>query len=77
MSEILKECSNQGIKLDEEVLKKAFVKFKKQGSMDYFIHKNALGFLKEQLDLYLFEYLFKEMTEFDDKRLNGINTLRK
>ncbi len=76
MSEILKECSNQGVELDEEILKKAFVKFKKQGSMDYFIHKNALGFLKEQLDLYLFEYLFKEMTEFDDKRLNGINTIK-
>ncbi|WP_240445411.1 site-specific DNA-methyltransferase [Helicobacter pylori] len=76
MSEILKECSNQGVEIDEEVLKKAFVKFKKQGSMDYFIHKNALGFLKEQLDLYLFEYLFKEMTEFDDKRLNGINTIK-
>ncbi len=76
ISEILKECSNQGVKLDEEVLKKAFGKFKKQGSMDYFIHKNALGFLKEQLDLYLFEYLFKEMTEFDDKRLNEINTIK-
>ncbi|GAA7894262.1 site-specific DNA-methyltransferase [Helicobacter pylori] len=76
ISEILKECSNQGVELDEEVLKKAFVKFKKQGSMDYFIHKNALGFLKEQLDLYLFEYLFKEMTEFDDKRLNEINIIK-
>ncbi|GAA9637315.1 adenine-specific DNA methyltransferase [Helicobacter pylori] len=76
ISEILKECSNHGIKLDEEVLKKAFVKFKKQGSMDYFIHKNALGFLKEQLDLYLFEYLFKEMTAFDDKRLNEINAIK-
>ncbi|GAA9367015.1 hypothetical protein HpHA257_10050 [Helicobacter pylori] len=76
ISEILKECSNQGVKLDEEVLKKAFGKFKKQGSMDYFIHKNALGFLKEQLDLYLFEYLFKEMTAFDDKRLNEINTIK-
>lgn len=75
-NEILKECSNQGVKLDEEVLKKAFVKFKKQGSMDYFIHKNALGFLKEQLDLYLFEYLFKEMTAFDAKRLNEINTIK-
>ncbi|MGL2630110.1 DNA methyltransferase [Helicobacter pylori] len=75
-NEILKRCSNQGVKLDEEVLKKAFVKFKKQGSMDYFIHKNAQGFLKEQLDLYLFEYLFKEMTAFDDKRLNEINTIK-
>ncbi len=76
MSEIIKECSNQGIEIDEEVFKKAFAKFKKQGSMDYFIHKNALGFLKEQLDLYLFEYLFKEMTAFDDKRLNEINTIK-
>ncbi len=76
MSEILKGCFNQGVKLDEEILKKAFVKFKKQGSMDYFIHKNALGFLKEQLDLYLFEYLFKEMTAFDAKRLNEINTIK-
>ncbi|MGL2624067.1 site-specific DNA-methyltransferase [Helicobacter pylori] len=76
ISEILKGCFNQGVKLDEEVLKKAFGKFKKQGSMDYFIHKNALGFLKEQLDLYLFEYLFKEMTAFDDKRLNEINTIK-
>ncbi|GAA7641044.1 hypothetical protein MMM5_12640 [Helicobacter pylori] len=74
--EILKECSNQGVKLDEEILKKAFAKFKKQGSMDYFIHKNALGFLTEQLDLYLFEYLFKEMTAFDAKRLNEINTIK-
>ncbi|MFP6351286.1 DNA methyltransferase [Helicobacter pylori] len=75
-SEILKDCFNQGVKLDEEILKKAFGKFKKQGSMDYFIHKNALGFLKEQLDLYLFEYLFKEMTAFDAKRLNEINTIK-
>ncbi|MCQ2767225.1 site-specific DNA-methyltransferase [Helicobacter pylori] len=75
-NEILKKCFNQGVKLDEEILKKAFMKFKKQGSMDYFIHKNALGFLKEQLDLYLFEYLFKEMTAFDAKRLNEINTIK-
>ncbi|PDW63436.1 DNA methylase [Helicobacter pylori] len=75
-NEILKKCSNQGVKLDEEILKKALVKFKKQGSMDYFIHKNAQGFLKEQLDLYLFEYLFKEMTAFDAKRLNEINTIK-
>ncbi len=76
VNEILKGCFNQGVKLDEEILKKAFGKFKKQGSMDYFIHKNALGFLKEQLDLYLFEYLFKEMTAFDLKRLNEINIIK-
>ncbi|WP_033738298.1 DNA methyltransferase [Helicobacter pylori] len=76
ISEILKECSNQGIKLDEEVLKKALVKFKKQGELDFFIHKNALGFLKEQLDLYLFEYLFKEISVFTKERLDGINIIK-
>ncbi len=76
MSEILKECSNQGIKLDEEVLKKALVKFKRQGELDFFIHKNALGFLKEQLDLYLFEYLFKEISVFTKERLDEINTIK-
>ncbi len=76
ISEILKECSNQGIKLDEEVFKKALVKFKKQGELDFFIHKNALGFLKEQLDLYLFEYLFKEISVFTKERLDGINIIK-
>ncbi|WQU98185.1 site-specific DNA-methyltransferase [Helicobacter pylori] len=76
ISEILKGCFNQGVKLDEEILKKAFAKFKKQGSMDYFIHKNALGFLKEQLDLYLFEYLFKEISVFTKERLDEINTIK-
>ncbi len=76
ISEILKECSNQGIKLDEEVLKKALVKFKRQGELDFFIHKNALGFLKEQLDLYLFEYLFKEISVFTKERLDEINTIK-
>ncbi len=76
ISEILKECSNQGVKLNEEVLKKALVKFKKQGELDFFIHKNALGFLKEQLDLYLFEYLFKEISVFTKERLDEINTIK-
>uniref|UniRef100_UPI0013CE05FF DNA methyltransferase n=1 Tax=Helicobacter pylori TaxID=210 RepID=UPI0013CE05FF len=75
-NEILKRCSNQGIKLDEEILKKALVKFKKQGELDFFIHKNALGFLKEQLDLYLFEYLFKEISVFTKERLDEINIIK-
>ncbi|WQV00966.1 site-specific DNA-methyltransferase [Helicobacter pylori] len=75
-NEILKKCFNQGVKLDEEVLKKALVKFKRQGELDFFIHKNALGFLKEQLDLYLFEYLFKEISVFTKERLDEINTIK-
>ncbi|GAA9300236.1 hypothetical protein TH0249_12280 [Helicobacter pylori] len=37
MNEILKECSSQGIKIDEEILKKAFAKFKKQGNKAWYL----------------------------------------
>ncbi|STQ85465.1 site-specific DNA-methyltransferase [Helicobacter muridarum] len=54
---ILKECK---IKIDEEELKKIFRSYKKQSEVDFFIHKNARGFLREQFDLWMFNYLYKQ-----------------
>lgn len=48
------------IKLNEEELKKIFRSYKKQSEIDFFIHKNATAFLKEQFDLWMFGYLYKE-----------------
>nr|WP_104747944.1 DNA methyltransferase [Helicobacter cetorum] len=76
IQEILKECKKQGVQISEENLKKAFASFNKQTQMDFFIHKNAYNFLKEQLDLYLFEYLFKEISDFKEERLKEINTIK-
>lgn len=46
--------------LDE--LKKLFRAYKKQNEIDFFIHKDALGFLKEQFDLWMFSYLYKDLS---------------
>ncbi|MBD5165365.1 MAG: site-specific DNA-methyltransferase [Helicobacter sp.] len=48
------------IKINEEELKKIFRSYKKQSEIDFFIHKNATTFLKEQFDLWMFGYLYKE-----------------
>ncbi|WP_334096239.1 site-specific DNA-methyltransferase, partial [Helicobacter typhlonius] len=37
-----------------------FRSYKKQSEIDFFIHKNATAFLKEQFDLWMFGYLYKE-----------------
>ena len=41
-------------------MKKIFRSYKKQSEIDFFIHKNATAFLKEQFDLWMFGYLYKE-----------------
>lgn len=56
-NEILKDSK---IKINEEELKKIFRSYKKQAEIDFFIHKNAREFLKEQFDLWMFGYLYKE-----------------
>lgn len=56
-NEILKDFK---IKINEEELKKIFRSYKKQAEIDFFIHKNATTFLKEQFDLWMFGYLYKE-----------------
>lgn len=56
-NEILKSSK---VKINEEELKKIFRSYKKQSEIDFFIHKNATAFLKEQFDLWMFGYLYKE-----------------
>ncbi|TLD98345.1 site-specific DNA-methyltransferase, partial [Helicobacter muridarum] len=56
-NEILKDSR---MKINEEELKKIFRSYKKQAEIDFFIHKNATAFLKEQFDLWIFNYLYKQ-----------------
>nr|WP_299383800.1 site-specific DNA-methyltransferase [Helicobacter sp. UBA3407] len=62
--EFLKDLKQNTIlkdsKINEEELKKIFRSYKKQAEIDFFIHKNATAFLKEQFDLWMFSYLYKE-----------------
>ncbi len=56
----------------------AIATYKKQQEVDFFIHKDARAFLKEQFDLYLYNYLFKENKEniWDKNRIEVIQNIK-
>jgi adenine specific DNA methylase Mod len=72
IDEILKKLKKKEIKITEDILEKAFKRFEQQAEVDYFIHKNARAFLKEQLKLYIYNYLFKERQDWPKERLDQI-----
>ncbi|MEM1782776.1 MAG: site-specific DNA-methyltransferase, partial [Nanopusillaceae archaeon] len=73
---IIKELKTKGIKIDEEILEKAFKIFEKQSEVDYFINKNARQFLKEQFDLWLYQYIYSDETDFSEKRIKQLKILK-
>jgi adenine specific DNA methylase Mod len=76
IEEILKVLKKKDIKLNEEILEKAFKRFEQQSEVDYFIHKNAKEFLSEQLKLYICNYLFKETQNWTPERIDQINKFK-
>jgi adenine specific DNA methylase Mod len=75
-NEIVKKLKEKGINLAEEVLEKAFRIFEKQSEVDYFINKNAKQFLKEQFDLWLYQYVYTDETQFTEKRIKQLKVLK-
>lgn len=66
--------------LRENTFKKAQQLYKKQNEVDYFIHKDAEGFLKEQLDMFLYQYLFGDShigNEWTQTRIDTIQKLKR
>jgi adenine-specific DNA-methyltransferase len=76
IDEIVKAVKDKGMSLDEETLEKAFAVFQKQSEVDYFINKNAKAFLQEQFDLWMYQYVFKGESEFDEKRLKQLQAIK-
>ncbi|EAL3938713.1 site-specific DNA-methyltransferase [Campylobacter lari] len=72
----LKTLKNAQINIKEEELKKLFKTYKKQNEVDFFIHKNAKEFLKEQFDLWLFSYVNDSITEWTKEKIDEINALK-
>lgn len=61
-------------------IKKAQSLYKKQNEVDYFIHKDAEGFLKEQFDMFLYQYLFGDRhleNEWTESRIVNIQKLKR
>jgi len=62
---------------DENELLEAIRKYQKQSDIDYFIHKNAKRFLEEQLDLYMYNAIGRDMiTEFNAELVNRYRHIR-
>lgn len=74
--QIIKELKKQGIKITTDILERAFKVFERQSEVDYFINKNAEEFLKEQFDLWLYQYVFKEKSEWTEKRIKELQILK-
>jgi len=60
----------------EDLLERAFRLFERQSVVDYFINKNARAFLREQLDLWLYQYMFSGQTEFSQTRVRQLQVIK-
>lgn len=70
----LKKDADFQISNDE--LRDIFSTFRKQNEVDFFINKDPEGFLKEQFDLWMKEYLIDEETMFNEERLRKLKFIR-
>jgi len=75
-AEIIKELKNHGIDLKDDQLDELFKIFGKQNEIDFFINKDANRFLKEQFDLWIKNYLFDDESDYSEKRLRQLKTLK-
>lgn len=68
----------KGYNISIENIKKAMRVYRKQNEVDYFIHKNAEAFLKEQFNIYLYNYIFDDMDSiWSEERINEIKKVKK
>lgn len=57
VKDLVAELRSHGLSLTEEVLEQAIRQFEKQSQVDFFICKDAKSFLREQFDLWMWQYL--------------------
>ena len=78
LEDILKQArqAQPSVRLSEEPLQKACRVFRRQAEADFFVHKDARGFLKEQWDLWMYQYLFGEETIFQEKRIQQLQAIQ-
>lgn len=76
IDEILKFAKNVNFEVSENELESAIKVFSKQSSVDFFINKNAEQFLKSELDLWIYQYMLSQNTEFSEARIKQITDFK-
>ncbi len=74
--DILKALKKAGTNVNEGDLERAMRTFRRQSEVDYFINKDARSFLREQFDLWMYQYLFKDQTPWVQGRLSQLQVLK-
>jgi len=71
---------NYELDITPSELSKAIYTYKKQREIDFFIHKDSESFLKEQFNLYMYNYLFNDdeikFNDWDIQRLQQIKNIK-
>lgn len=76
VDDIIKRSREGGIPLHEDQLQKVMDVFRRQTEADFFINKDARGFLREQFDLWVYQYIFQEETIFEEARIKQIQAIK-
>ena len=76
VDDMLKAIKQAGHSLTDETLDRAFRVFEKQSEVDYFINKNARAFLREQFELWMYQYLFAGQNVWKEERLAQLQALK-
>ncbi len=76
LRDILKILHELDIPMQESTLERAFRLFERQSEVDFFINKNARAFLREQLDLWLYQYMFTHEATWDARRVQQLQALK-
>jgi len=74
--DILRALKKENIEINEDILLNAFRVFEKQSEVDYFINKNAKEFLREQFDIWLYQYVFTGESEWTERRIKQLQVLK-
>ncbi|MBA7477182.1 hypothetical protein ES707_12584 [subsurface metagenome] len=75
-NEILRTLRQDGDKINEGILVRAFRVFEKQNEVDYFINNDAKTFLEEQFSLWMYQYMFSGVSQWTETRIKQLQTLK-
>jgi len=76
IDEILKALKKAEVRIGEDTLERAFRVFERQSEVDYFINRNAKEFLKEQFDIWLYQYVFSGESQWTEERIKQLQVLK-
>ncbi|MFZ2361029.1 MAG: site-specific DNA-methyltransferase [Anaerolineae bacterium] len=80
LDEMARAVRRTGVRVEEETLERAMRLFERQSEVDFFINKDARAFLRQQFDLWLFQYVFepegRSQTLWSERRIRQLQVLK-